>query len=201
MKKLAILTLFLAGVASAPAATISLTGTFAADDDVALFSFSVSSPSNVTLRTLSYAGGTNGAGASIAPGGFDPIVSLFDAAGTFLDLVDDSFSAPVDPVTGLAADAELMIFLAPGMYQVALTQFDNVPVGDLVDGFLLTGDPTLTAIFGCSNGQFCDQTGANRTNFYALDLINVDDQAQIPEPGTMVLLGSAVAAMAWRRRR
>ena len=41
----------------------SFTGSFAVDNDVQLFNFSVTAPSTVTLRTWSYAGGTNAAGA------------------------------------------------------------------------------------------------------------------------------------------
>lgn len=201
MKRLAIVTYLAVCAAAAPAAIISQTGSFAADDDVAFFNFTLSAPATVTLRTFSYGGGANGAGMLIPPGGFDPIVTLYDAAGIFLDLADDSPGVPVDPVTGAAYDAELMAALGPGSYLVALSQFDSVPVGDLLDGFLFTGDPNFTSFFGCSNGQFCDDTGANRTSYYALDLINVDGRADVPEPGTMVLLGSAIGVLAWWRRR
>ena len=84
-----------------------------------------------------------------------------------------------------------------GYREVARVYYDpaQVTYRQLVDYHLRHIDP-LNA-----NGQFCDDTGANRTNAYALDLINVDGQAQIPEPGTMILLGTALCAFAWRRRK
>ena len=56
------------------ATNLSFTGTFTHDDNVQLFTFVVGAPSTVTLRTWSYAGGVNAAGATIARGGFDPIL-------------------------------------------------------------------------------------------------------------------------------
>jgi len=202
MKKLSCLIALLLSAAAAPAATISFSSSFGADDDVAIFAFSLAAPGTVTLRTFSYAGGVNGAGATISAGGFDPVVSLYDSAGLFIDLNDDGLGLPVDAVTGQAYDAELMIALAAGSYQVALTQFDNLPLGDLLDGFFFTGDPAFTAFFGCSNGMFCDDTGADRSSSYALDISGVDAPAgQIPEPSTLLLLGSALSTIALRRRR
>jgi hypothetical protein len=61
----------------AAAADFSFTGNFTQDDNVQLFNFVVGAPSSVTLRTWSYAGGTNAAGTTIARGGFDPILALF----------------------------------------------------------------------------------------------------------------------------
>ena len=53
-----------ATVPPAGAAHVALTGTFTQDDAVQLFTFTVTDPAltTVTLRTLSYAGGTNAAG-------------------------------------------------------------------------------------------------------------------------------------------
>ena len=68
----------------ASAADFSFTGNFAHDNDVQQFNFSVGSLSSVSLRSWSYAGGTNAAGQQIARGGFDPILALFDANGPFV---------------------------------------------------------------------------------------------------------------------
>ena len=75
-----------AGCAVSPAfaTSQSYTGAFAGDADVASFTFTISGAAPVTLRTYSYAGGTNSAGTPIAGGGFDPTISLYDAAGNFL---------------------------------------------------------------------------------------------------------------------
>src|SRR3954464_13851032 len=64
----------------AAAANFSFTGTFAKDDDLQIFLFTAPS-TDVLLRTWGYAGGTNINGQVIPPGGFDPILSLYDATG------------------------------------------------------------------------------------------------------------------------
>lgn len=63
--------------APAAAADFSYTGNLSDPNQVLLFNFNVGSTSQVTLRTYSYAGGTNAAGTVIANGGFDPILALF----------------------------------------------------------------------------------------------------------------------------
>ena len=209
MRLLAILVAAFAAL-PAHAASFSFTGSFNADDDVQLFSFTLGSSSTVTLTTLSYAGGLSSAGPLIAPGGFDGILSLFDATGALLSQNDDT--APpdvgVDPVTGQSYDAFLQLLLGPGDYTVALTQFDNfVLAGNLANGFTYTGSPTFTSIFGCSNGAFCDSTVANRTSAWAVDIRQVDQASAatsaVPEPASVVLLGIGLvlAAGGMRKRR
>src|SRR5438094_440923 len=62
------------------AANFSFIGAFVQDDDRQNFTFT--SPSgSVTIRTWSYAGGTNAAGSVVAAGGFDPVLSVFDSTG------------------------------------------------------------------------------------------------------------------------
>src|SRR4051794_34869814 len=70
----------------------SFTGNFSNANEVQPFNFSVAgSAADITLRTWSFAGGTNAAGTAIAGGGFDPIVTLFDGAtGAIIDYNDDS---------------------------------------------------------------------------------------------------------------
>ena len=65
------LAVFLAAGGLAFASNFSFSGTSLTDDQQVIFTFTAGG-SNVTLRTWSYAGGTNINGQSIAPGGFDP---------------------------------------------------------------------------------------------------------------------------------
>ena len=60
------------GLGSHPANAdnFSFTGSFTNDSNVQLFNFSVAATSSITLRTFSYAGGTNSAGTVIPEGGF-----------------------------------------------------------------------------------------------------------------------------------
>jgi hypothetical protein len=68
----------------------SFTGTFGADDDVQLFSFTTDGSSTVTLRSYSYAGGTQADGNVMSHGGFDPGMTLFDATGLRIGKDDDN---------------------------------------------------------------------------------------------------------------
>jgi len=169
-------------------ADLSFSGNLAGDNDVKLFSFALVSTSDVTLRTWSYAGGTNAAGNLIAAGGFDPIVSLFFGSGNpaiLLDANDDGLGVPVDSGTGFAYDALLESFALPaGTYTVALTQFANFAIGPtLGDGFLDAG--------------ILDFDG--RTSAWALDIL-MTGSTPVPLPGTLALLFSGlVAAVATRR--
>ena len=74
---------FCLSIGVAAAGNFSFTGTFSQDDQLQVFLFTAPSASTL-LRTWSYAGGTNAAGQVILPGGFDPILSVFDATGGLL---------------------------------------------------------------------------------------------------------------------
>jgi hypothetical protein len=126
---------------------------------VLLFDFTVSSASEVTLRSYSYAGGTNAQGQMIQGGGFDPILALFDAAGVFIADNDDGgpTNVPTDPSTGAAFDVFFKSVLQPGSYKVAVTAFPNFAVRpNLSNGF--SGGGTLG---GRSPGFAFDVLGAS----------------------------------------
>lgn len=180
------------GSASVQAANLSFTGSLAGDNDVQLFNFALAADADVTLRTWSYAGGTNAAGNTVVAGGFDPVIALFsglDGAALLIDGNDDGLGVAVDPVSGQAFDSLLQRFALPaGDYTVALTQVANFANGPtLGDGFL-----------GLGSAGFDGRTAA-----WALDLLGVDRATRVPEPGTLVLalLGLAAAHLRGAGRR
>lgn len=160
----------------AHADTFSFTGNFTADNTVQAFTFAVGAASSVTLRSLSYAGGVNGAGTTIARGGFDPILALFSGVGptaTYINQNDDGGSGqvPADPLTGRYYDVFLQSVLNPGVYTVTIQQYNNFFRGStgspLSTGFQRdgAGNANFTGpLGGCSQGHFCDVSGVDPYN-------------------------------------
>ncbi len=198
-------TLFLIGISTSliSASTVSFTGSLANDNSVALQALTVTSDSAVTFRTYSYAGGVNGAGTIVPSGGFDPILDLFDSHGALIAESDDGGSlVPADPTTLQNFDVYLKAALPAGSYTVALAQYDNFANGpDLSAGFPQTSS-TFTSEFGCSNGVFCDVTGANRTASWALDITTVSAASTMaPEPSVAALFAVGLSVLGIFRGR
>jgi hypothetical protein len=208
--------LCLAGSLALGAAGFSFTGTFAQDDQLELFQFTAPSAS-VTLRTWSYASGTNAAGNFIAAGGFDPVLSLFNATGgltgssPLIASNDDGIGVAVDPVTGNGFDSLLSLtsLLAGDTYVLVLSQYDNLAFGPTYgDGFSQVGNGNFTAgEFGCGGtAPFCDSTPAQRNGNWAVDIVGVGAASDItnssaPEPGSFLLLAAGVLGLALARTR
>ena len=159
-------TTFALAAPAAYAANFSYTGTFSGDDDVLSFDFVALGASNVTLRTWSYAGGTNAAGQTIARGGFDPILSLYDlSSGVRIGQNDDGGLGLVAPdaVTGAYYDTFFTSLLSAGNYRVIVTQFANF------------APDTLGGIFpGSGTTNFVDFADDTRDSHWAFDILNVD---------------------------
>jgi hypothetical protein len=204
----------------ADAASFSFVGDFTEDDDVQLFGFVLDAPSAVTLRSWSYAGGINAAGATILRGGFDPILALFDASGALIGQQDDAGcpAVPADALTDECWDTNFTTgLLAPGTYTASIQQYDNFSLGSLAAGFEQQGTGNFTpTISGCEEGtgSFEDVSGAvpgcQRDSHWAFDILNVQEAVLgpgdpggptvVPEPTTLILVGSGVVA-AFRRKR
>jgi len=154
----------------------------------------------------------NAAGTTIARGGFDPILALFNSSGALINENDDGGSnVPADSLTGANFDVYLQSVLNPGTYTVSVMQYDNFANGpNLSDGFITTNSPTFTSIFGCSNGRFCDVNSDNRNANWAFDVLGVDSASVpvtpppsgVPEPATvsMMLAGLGVVLFFGKRR-
>ena len=182
----------------AAADSFSFTGNFQTDDDVQLFTFTIASNQTVTFLTLSYAGGTNFAGSTISPGGFDPLLTLFDSEGNEINFWDNSpGQVPNGPDGALDAyDSELRL---ADTYTLALTESPNQSVdGTLVDGFNGGGNQ-----YGCT---FCDSQNNQLDSHWAVDILTVDSASQVgggvtPEPGSLILLSSGLGCFSWIKRR
>jgi hypothetical protein len=175
---------------------VSYQGNFTTDDQVQLFDFNVATPGLVTLQTFGYAGGVNGAGTTIAAGGFDPVLTLFDGAGNFLVMNDDGPCGTVgtDPTTLNCFDSYLSLDLTAGSYILALTENDNLAIGPtLSDSFTQVGNGDFTCQeFIGTPGAFCDASPSQRDSAWALD-VTTQGASPVPEPGSEVLVLSGIS--------
>ena len=163
------------------------------DGDYAQFaavvrSFTVSTLSNVQALTFSYGGGTNGNGQSIAEGGFEPYLSLFDSGGNF---IASTFSgttcyagANTNSASGQCFDVLLDAgVLPPSTYQIAISAFlnlssaENLGVGTLADGF--------TGLGNLAGGEDLH---------YAFDVV-LTDATPVPEPRTISIVAFAALSI------
>jgi hypothetical protein len=178
---------------SAFAGDFSFTGNLTDGNEVQPFNFTVTENfAEVTLRTWSYAGGTNAAGAEIDRGGFDPILTLFDAStGAIINENDDGHMT-IDPLTGNGYDSFLMNYFDAGSYIVTVTQSESYAIGPLLsNGFA-----------GSANSNF-----DNRSPYWAVDILNVSDASAgdpyisaVPESGIIAMFLAGLGLLGWKIR-
>jgi len=157
-------------------ANFSFTGNLSHDDGIQLFLLSVSEASTVTIRTWSYSGGKNVAGEIVPAGGFDPILTIFDYKGYFINESDD-----IDIHAG-EYDAQLIQNLVGGYYILAITQYPNTAkLNTLANAFLEgSGESKF-------NGRTCRM---------ALDIHNVNAAWPISSKTSFILFGSGLLRLA-----
>ncbi len=151
--------------------------------------FHVTTSSLMQAITFSYGGGVNGAGSTIADSGFEPYLSLFDAAGNFLASTFFATTCPsgahTNSSTGFCYDVLLDGgVLAAGDYKIAISAFENLSFaenqgnGTLADGF--------TGLGNLAPGEDLH---------YAFDVI-LTDTSGVPEPSTLFSTTGALLAVA-----
>ena len=197
--------LLVASVCAASADTIvNFTGVFSQDDNVQLFYFTATNGGTVTIQTTSF----NSTDPTL--GGFSPILTIFNADGTWRN-EDSGFGGQTNAILTWGAD--------PGaQYIVALTEYDNFSLGsglgNLSDGWEEggRGDFTGSSMYGFQPfnlpGGFYDgflgpQTSGNwAVQFSGLDAVGLsatEVTSAVPEPSSWTL-GSTVLFMIFGAR-
>jgi hypothetical protein len=184
----------------------SESGTFNTTNDVFLRTFTFDPAvhgSTLRIQTWGYGGtagapgGTNALGAVIPPGGFDPIVWLFQGSGPSASLIawNDDGACPPGTPSPYCYDSTLELSPLQGTYTLALTMYNVRPVNFFIGGLL--GGGWIT--------NFYNTFGA-RTSAFAVDALAPNapeppDGSQIPEPATFALLGGGLMLLAFLRRK
>ncbi len=206
-RSLALLTVCLAAVPGAKAASFTYNGSLAADNSVYSHTFDTTTAQNYTFFTTSYGGGVNADGKSVSlPGGFAPVLTLFSSTtGSVIGFGGGDATchgtASADPKTGLCEDAYFTETLGPGSYTLDLTEFPNVAFGNLSDGFLAGSDSHFTGT-NCNSpgGMFLQADVApcvQRTANFSLNVTT----SPVPEPPTWLLVLPSAGAIALFGRR
>jgi hypothetical protein len=147
----------LAGIAKGQGVYFSATGSFASAGQTVDFPINVqaSGINSLLLRTQASSGGTNFAGQTIAPGGIDSILTLFNGVGVQIAQNDDANDQPLtthDSLLSLAGMGSSQLGTQPdGNYRVHLTNY-MLSVGngnwsvDVEDDGMVFADATLFGI-------------------------------------------------------
>jgi hypothetical protein len=156
-----------------PACGASFTGTLRTIDDTSSVFFNADGNSTINFKSYSYNGGTNAAGATIVPGGFDLIVTLFDPTDRYIEYQNGASSG--------APDFDFSRVLPLGRYRAVISAFPNF--------FKYYLDPNFSA--GFPGGGILD---ADRSLGYAFDIVSTNNATAVPEPADFV--GTAIAGLA-----
>jgi hypothetical protein len=155
---------------SMPAYSASFSGSLTTANDIYSVFFTSDGKSTINFKSYGYNGGKNAAGTTIAAGGFDPILTIFDPNDKWYDEQNGS-------PKGLP-DFDFDRVLAAGKYRAVLSVFENfsLPGKSFADGF-----PGSNLGFD------------GRTSAYAFDIVTRSATA-VPEPVSVI--GTVVAGFA-----
>lgn len=161
-----------------------------------VYSFPVYSTTTMEAVTYSYGGGTSLTGATVASGGLEPYLSLFDSNGNFLASTYYGITCPpgANSVGGNCYDVLLNGgTLTPGTYEIALTAWMNQSLAEnLAGGLQLSGG--FTGLGNLAPGENLN---------YAFDVIlpqNVLPQT-VPEPDVVPIFALGAVGFLIRKGR
>jgi hypothetical protein len=212
-------------IALAPVAfadSVSYTGTLTSSTDIFETTFTLASSATITLQTWGFGGGVNAAGATILPGGTDPLVAIFSGTGPGATILTDGSSNPfgtsIDlgnygsfqgcppagaPIIGGSAqcgDITMTVpALAAGTYTVVLSDGNYFADAVFDNGTLGEGFTDFTGGIFCNldiNGVACPNT----SGAYALDIDGLP-ASSVPEPAAVPLFVSGVLFLAASLKR
>lgn len=169
----------------------AISGTLANQNTVLEEAFTVSTTSNLTAFTTSY-----------ATGGFEPNLVLYNPDGTFNAVTDTPGTSPVAKAdsTGNAFDAYLTSTnLMPGTYTLALMDWQvgqAITATNLSDGFPSNSGNGVTFIDEMENMRSASYS-------FTIDLTPVASATATPEPATVLLTAPLLLGLAFfaRKRR